>query len=260
MDLGIKNKRVLITGASQGIGYTIAKAFANEGCRISLIARREEELQKIVEELGGKTAGHSYYAIDLMEPGAPTKAIQELTKKESQPFDIIIHNLGGTLNIKDLLAPTNDWQKVWQFNVGIAIEINNLLIPKMQEKKWGRIIHISSISAESLRGSAPYGAAKAYLNAYTKCLGRVVAQDNIVISALMPGAIYSEGGHWDENAPHNIIDKEVFFKKRSDFLRHHHAIGRLGLAEEIAPFAVFMASNQVTFASGSIIPIDGGTM
>lgn len=258
MDLGIKNKRVLITGASQGIGYAIAKEFATEGCRISLIARRKEKLQKILEELGGETVGHSYYAIDLMQPNAPASAIQELTKRE--PFDIVVHNLGGTLNVKDPLAPMAEWQKVWQFNVGIAIEINDLLIPKMQEKKWGRIIHISSISGESLRGSAPYGAAKAYLNAYTKCLGRAVAPHNIIISALLPGAIYAEGGHWDENAPHNTLDKEAFFKKRSDFLRHHQAIGRLGYAEEIAPFAVFMASDQVTFASGSIIPIDGGTM
>jgi 3-oxoacyl-[acyl-carrier protein] reductase len=258
MDFGIKNKRVLITGASQGLGYAIAKEFAKEGCRISLIARREEELKKIIEELGDNATGHSYYAIDLMQPDAPTKAIQELTTNES--FDIVIHNLGGTLNIKDPLALAQEWQKVWQFNVGIAIEINNLLIPKMQEKKWGRIIHISSISAESLRGSAPYGASKAYLNAYTKCLARAFATDNIIVSALLPGAIYADGGHWDENAPHNAKDKEAFFKKRSDFLRHHHAIGRLGLAEEIAPFAIFMASNQVTFASGSIIPIDGGTM
>jgi len=247
MDLGIKNKRVLITGSSQGIGYAIAKAFAKEGCRVCLIARRKEE-----------TAGHSYYSVDLMQPNAPTKAVQELTKHES--FDIVVHNLGGTLNTKDPLAPMDAWQKVWQFNVGIAIEMNALLVPFMQRKKWGRIIHISSISGESLRGSASYGCAKAYLNAYTKCLGRFVAPYNIIVSALLPGAIYAEGGHWDENAPHNVIDKEAFFKKRSDFLRHHHAIGRLGLAEEIAPFAVFMASNQVTFASGSIIPIDGGTM
>jgi NAD(P)-dependent dehydrogenase (short-subunit alcohol dehydrogenase family) len=76
----------------------------------------------------------------------------------------------------------------------------------------------------------------------------------------MPGAIYAPGGHWDENSPHNRKDQEAFFRKRADFLRHHHAVGRLGLPEEIAPFAVFMASQQAAFAQASLVPVDGGTM
>jgi 3-oxoacyl-[acyl-carrier protein] reductase len=259
VDLGIEGKKVLITGASQGIGREIALAFSREKCKVTVIARREEFLVKLVDEMGGLGKGHSFCAADLMEEGAPEHAVRELAAKYGN-YDIVVHNLGGTLNIKDPLSPMEDWNRVWKFNIGIAIEINRLLIPPMQRQKWGRIIHISSISAESLRGSAPYGAAKAYVNAYTKALGRAFAQDGIVVSALMPGSIYAAGGPWDENSEINKKDKAAFFKKREDFLRHHHAIGRLGTAEEIAPFAVFMASKHVTFATTSIIPIDGGTM
>jgi 3-oxoacyl-[acyl-carrier protein] reductase len=120
-------------------------------------------------------------------------------------------------------------------------------------QKWGRVVHISSISAESLRGSAPYGAAKAYLNAYVKGLGRAVAPSGVVVSAVMPGAIWAEGGHWDRMRKER---PEV----EPDFLRHHHAIGRLGTAEEIAPAVLFLASRHVTFAPAAIVPIDGGTM
>jgi len=76
----------------------------------------------------------------------------------------------------------------------------------------------------------------------------------------MLGALYAEGGHWDENTYTTGGAKEAFLNKRSDFLRHHHAIKRLGTAQEVAPFAVFMASEQASFASASLIPIDGGTM
>lgn len=259
MDLGIKDKRVLITGASQGIGKEIALAFAKEKCHVSIIARRKSELENVVEEMGGEREGHDYLAIDLMEKGAGKYAVQELAKKNGE-YEIVVHNIGGTLGVKNALAPVEDWQRVWYFNAGIAIDINEVVVPPMKEKKWGRIIHISSISGESLRGSAPYATAKAYLNAYAKSLGRVVAQDGIVVSALMPGAIYAAGGHWDENSEINCKDKEAFFKKKNDFLRHHHAVGRLGNAEEIAPFALFMASQYVSFAQGSTIPIDGGTM
>jgi 3-oxoacyl-[acyl-carrier protein] reductase len=131
-----------------------------------------------------------------------------------------------------------------QFNAGHAIEINALIIPPMQEKRWGRIIHISSISAENLRASAPYGCAKAFLNAYIKTVGRAVAPEGVVISGLMPGAVLAEAGHWDNIRKNNPA-------MMSDFLRHHHAIGRLGTAEEISPFAVFMASQWVSFAPAS---------
>lgn len=256
MDLGIAGKRVLVTGASQGIGKEIALAFAGEKCRVVIVARREKELQETVKAFPG--SAHGFIAADLMEEGRPARVAEEALRRFGT-IDIIVHNVGGTLQVKDPLAPAKDWERVWMFNVGIAMEMNRVLVPPMRQQKWGRIIHVSSISGESLRGSGAYGCAKAYVNAYTKVLGRALAQDGIVVSAILPGAVYAAGGHWDEDAVHNK-DKEAFFRKRDDFLRHHHAVGRFGTADEIAPFAVFLASRHVTFAQGTLIPVDGGTM
>jgi len=252
MDLGIAGKRVLVTGASQGIGRAIALDFAREGCRVAIVARRENKLQDVVKEMGGTEKGHSYCAIDLMEEGAPARSIKELTDQQDG-FEIVVHNVGGTLGMKNPLAAMEDWNRVWKFNVGIAQEINALVIPAMQKKQWGRVIHISSVAALDLRGSCAYGPSKAYLNAYTKVLGRAVAPDGVVVSAVLPGAVYAPGGHWDwvqENKPEML----------KDFLRHHHAIGRLGTAAEIASFVLFMASQHVTFGQGALINVDGGTM
>lgn len=252
MDLGIAGKRVLVTGASQGIGRAIALDFAREECRVAVVARRENELQEVVGEMGGTGKGHSYYAVDLMEEGAAARAVKEFTHSQDD-FEIAVHNVGGTLGMKNPLAPMEDWNRVWKFNVGIAMEINALVIPAMQKKQWGRVIHISSVAALDLRGSCGYGPSKAYLNAYTKVLGRAVAPDGVVVSAILPGAVYAPEGHWDrvqENKPEML----------ADFLRHHHAVGRLGTAEEIAPFVLFMASEHVTFAQAALINVDGGTM
>jgi 3-oxoacyl-[acyl-carrier protein] reductase len=252
MELGIKGKKVLVVGASQGCGKTIALDFAKEGCKVAIVARREDKLREIVNEMGKEGRGHSFYAIDLMEDGAPAKAVSHFAEQYGS-FDIVIHNVGGTLDVKDPLSAVEEWYRVWRFNVGIAIEINTRIIPPMQKQKWGRIIHISSISAESVRGATPYAAAKAYINAYVKGLGRSLAQDGIVVSALMPGAFIAPGGDWEKKIKNNpnILD---------DFLRHHQATGRLGTPEEISPFALFMASQYVTFAQAALIPIDGGTM
>lgn len=252
MDLGISGKRVLITGASRGIGRSCALDFAREGCKVTVVSRRDAELAELVEKMGGASLGHRFMACDLMVPGVATRVVESLTERDG-PLDIVVHNLGGTLGVRNPLSPMQDWFRVLQFNVGHAMEINALAIPKMQERQWGRIVHISSISAESLRGSAPYGCAKAYLNAYVKTMGRAFAPDGIVISGLMPGAILAEGGYWDDIRRDNP-------GKFADFLRSHHAIGRMGSVEEISCFAVFMASQHVTFAVGSLVPIDGGTM
>lgn len=259
MDLGIKGKRVLVTGASQGVGKEIALAFAAEGCKVAAIARREGPLKALIEEMGGLKQGHTYVCADLMEEGRPAAAVKDLIARGGD-IEIVVHNVGGTLKIKDPLAAAKEWARVWRFNVGVAIEINNVVVPKMQANKWGRIIHISSVASQDFRGSPAYAASKAYLNAYTKVAGRAFAPDGIVVSALMLGAFYAKGGHWDEDNYTGEEEKEAFLRKRSDFLRHHHAIGRLGKAEEIAPFALFMASQQASFAAASLIPVDGGTM
>jgi len=259
MNFGITDKKVLVTGASRGIGAAISKAFAAEGCRVSLIARNKDRLKQLFEEIGGTVKGHEFLSIDLMEPGAPTKAVKAFLKDDN-PFDIVVHNVGGARGCKNYLAPLEDWFHVWQFNVGIAIEMNALLVPPMQKQRWGRLIHISSISAElgeprlePYGGALPYATAKAYLNAYVKGLGRELAEANVVVTALMPGVIISEGKYWDKLRTTNpeLVD---------DFLRHHCSIGRFGTPEEIAPFAVFLASEQAAYASGSIVSIDGGRM
>lgn len=252
MDLGIAGKRVLVTGASQGLGRQIAIDFAKEKCLVSVIARREDKLKELVEEMGGEKSGHSYYAGDLMNEAVTQAAVKQLTAKGGN-FDIVINNVGGTLGLRDVLSPMEEWFRVLKFNVGIAMQINAMVIPVMRTRKWGRIVHVSSLAAEQLRGAAPYASSKAYLNAYVKTLGRAVAADGIVVSAVMPGAFISEGGHWD-----NVKKSNPEMLK--DYLRHHQAVGRLGIPEDISPFVLFLASEQAVFASGTLAPIDGGSM
>lgn len=259
MDLGIKNKRIVIAGASRGIGAEIARHFSREGGQLSLIARDKENLESVLEEIGGMEAGHDYLDLDLRETGAPTRAVNELFSRH-EAIDILVHNVGGGLGVKKPLAEIDDWLKVWQFNVGIAIEMNSLIVPHMKEKQWGRIIHLSSINAitggtmvEPYGGAPAYSCAKAYLNMYTKVIGRELAKDNVIVSAVMPGTILSEGKHWDKLQKKNP-------RLVKDYLERHHAIGRFGRAGEIAPFVLLLASEHASFASGSVLPVDGGAL
>ena len=169
------------------------------------------------------------------------------------PVDIAMHNIGGPAGVRDALSPAEDWRKVWQLNVGIAIEMDHELIPPMQQRGWGRVVHMSSQASEGLRGSAAYGPTKRALDGYVKVVGRHVAPDGVVVSAIQPGAYFAPDGHWDE------VTRERP-EMLADFLRHHQAVGRIGTADEIAPLAVFMCSQQASFCAGSLMQIDGGTM
>jgi 3-oxoacyl-[acyl-carrier protein] reductase len=253
MQLGIQNKKVLIVGASKGIGYATTKCFAEEGAIVTTIARSEVLLQSLDKELQhNNKRHHSYYCVDLMQENEPTRIAEKLVQ-EYNGFDIVVHAVGGTLEIRDPLSPVERWQKVWQYNCGIAIEMNRVLIPYMQKQQWGRLIHVSSISSIMLRGAAPYASAKAYLNAYTKTLSRELAKDGIVVSAILPGAVTFDGSYWDKfvKEKHPRVD---------DFLQHHQAIGRMGTPEEIAAFIVMLASEKASFAQGALLNVDGGNM
>lgn len=252
MELGIAGKKVLVTGASRGIGRAIAVAYAQEQCVVTAVARNEDRLKSLVEAMRSFGAGHRYYAADLMVDSVPRDLARRLID-ENRVYDIVVHCVGGSLGVDDPLAPMTGWRYMWQFNAGIAIEMNELLIPPMMHQGWGRVIHISSASAESLRGRPPYASAKAYLNAYAKTLGRAIAKSGVVVSSIMPGPVAYENSYWDEQS-------RTQPQRVEDFLRHHQAVGRMGTPEEIAHFAVFLGSELATFAHAAVIPVDGGNM
>ena len=257
MDLGLKNKRIVITGSSRGLGEEIAKQFIEEGALLTLVARNEEKLKTLVNKFGGESKGHNYISSDLKKDGEPQKIANEIINKNKK-IDVVIHNLGGSQGSTEIFADKNNWYENWNFNVGIAIELNNFFCPHMVKNKWGRIIHISSSNSFSggttSTGEAPapaYTCAKSYLNMYSKVLGREMAKHDVVVSCLIPGVLRSEGKHWDRLAKSNP-------KLVENYLKNHHAIGRFGKYEEIAPFVKILASKHATFAASASLNIDGG--
>lgn len=262
MDLGIKGKNILVIGASKGIGRAISLSFAHEQARVTAIARSEILLQELLSELKSFTnIDHAYYAKDLMTSGNKNFLNQIVATRGN--FDIVIHNVGGSLVGRDPLGSYDEWLYAWKFNAGLAIELNHILIPPMVANGWGRVIHISSISALMLRGNPLYASAKAFLNAYVTTVGRSLAASGVVMSAVMPGAIAFPGSYWDKKQKDTEPSKDNEkngMEVVSDFLSHHQAANRFGTPQEIADVVLFMASNQASFMQASIVPVDGANM
>ena len=251
MDLMIAGKRALVTGAGRGIGRAIVCSLAREGARIAAVSRTGSDLDALLRDIGGESAGHARIAMDLVPDGAPRELLTLLENAGFGPIDIVVHNMGGTLDIVDPFCPIEDWRRVYRFNFEVAVELNRMIVPDMQHRRWGRVVHVSSISAMENHGPVTYCAVKAALTAYTRSFGGVVAPDGVVVSAVLPGAVFTEGGYWDQAS-----------RERPDhvrkFLAERQRIGRFGRPEEIGDFVAYLCSGLASFGTGSIVPVDGG--
>ena len=250
MDLDLKGKLALVTGAGRGLGEGIAKNLAREGANVIATSRTKADLEQLVNELGGAGAGHRFLPLDIAAPDGPTQLISFVQSLGRHP-DIIVNNVGGNLGYTDPLGPVNEWREVMRLNVEVAIEINRAFIPAMRAAKWGRICHISSISALENQGPPSYCAAKLALNAYVRSLGRYVSSDNVILTSVMPGAVFTSGGYWD-----------VASQERPDhvakYLKERMAIQRFGRVEEISELVTFLCSEHSSFCVGSCVLADGG--
>lgn len=250
MDLGIQGKRALVTGAGRGLGRAIALSLAREGVKVAACSRTAADLDTLLAEMGGNVAGHAIRAIDLAEEGAPEALMRTLTPAFG-PIDIAVHNLGGTLDIRDPFCSLADWRNVWRFNVEVAIELNLLLLPHMRAQQWGRVVHISSIAAAENQGPITYCTAKAALSAYTRSFGRVLAPEGVVLTSVLPGAVFTEGGYWDLASHEQPEHVEKYLAERM-------AIRRFGRPEEVSELVTFLCSQHASFCIGSTVPVDGG--
>ena len=248
MNLGIEGKTALVTGAGRGLGAGICLSLAREGAIVVACSRTEADLEELADSLDG--GGHHSAAIDLASDTGPKNLLKHLASKNLTP-DIIVNNVGGNLDLTEPLVGLADWRRVMRINVEVAIELNEALVPAMRQRQWGRICHISSISALENQGPPSYCAAKAALNAYVRSLGRFVASDNVVLTTVMPGAVLTEGGYWDIASRERPEHVESYLAERM-------AIKRFGEVSEISELVTFLCSEHASFCVGTNVLADGG--
>jgi 3-oxoacyl-[acyl-carrier protein] reductase len=250
MNLGIAGKLALVTGAGRGLGEGICRSLAREGARVVAISRTSEDLDRLLQGIGGADAGHLGLPLDLAATEGPARLVEFSDSKGIQP-EIIVNNVGGNLSFTDPLGPPDEWRQVMRLNVEVAMEINRAFIPRMRDRKWGRICHVSSISALENQGPPAYCAAKSALNAYVRSLGRYVSADNVILTSVMPGAVFTKDGYWDTASRERPLHVEKYLSERM-------AIRRFGRVEEISDLVAFLCSEHSSFCVGTCVLADGG--
>lgn len=250
MNLGLTDRVALVTGAGRNIGRAIALALAGEGARVIMVSRSRGSLDSLHAEMPGGRDRHLGVALDLELADSPQRLLEVISGQFGRP-EVLVHNLGGSLGVTEMLCTSADWARVWNFNVGIAHELNRLFIPDMVAGKWGRILHLSTLSTQTHEGHPAYVSAKCALDGYVRSMSRRLSKDNVIMNSLAPGLVDLEGRHFNRIQREDPASMEQYYD-------HHLPIRRMAGAGEMAAVATFLCSEQAGYMAGSIVRADGG--
>jgi 3-oxoacyl-[acyl-carrier protein] reductase len=244
MDLQLRGKTALVTGASMGIGRAIAKALAAEGVQVVAAARRIELMEAMADEVAARQQPRPILLKqDVMEEDAAAK-LSAAARAAVGRIDILVNNAGGS-RVLPIDAPEERWIEAMTLNFTRPRQLAHALLPEMIENRWGRIINITGKSEPEHLNAA--FSAKAGLHAWAKGLSREVGQYGITINSIPPGRIMSEQ-----------IRRNYTEDYRTHFAETEIPVKYWGEPEDLAVMAVWLASPLARYITGTVIPVDGG--
>jgi len=242
----LAGKIAVVTGGSRGIGRAICIALAQAGAYVLVNYRSNEEAARetlrLVEEAGGQA---ELVAFDVADPDSVDCSIKEAVGRHGR-IDILVNNAGISIDQLLLRVSAKDLEMTWATNVNGAVFCAKACIRPMMKKRWGRIINLSSVVAESGNaGQVVYSASKAALLGLTRSLAREYASRGITVNAVAPGFIETDmTADLPDSAKQGIVDQTP--------------LGRIGRPEEVAATVVFLASEEASYITGQVVRVNGG--
>jgi 3-oxoacyl-[acyl-carrier protein] reductase len=245
--MSLSGRVALVTGASQGIGRTVALRLAKDGATVAVAARNQEKLNELVSEIntaGGKAAA---FALDVADEEQVKATIKSVIAQFGK-IDILVNNAGITRDQLVMRMKRADWDAVLQTNLTSAYFCIQAVMSSMLKQRWGRIINITSIFGQmGQAGQANYSASKAGLIGLTMAIAREVGSRNITCNAIAPGFI--------ETAMTAVLSDE--FKQAAV---KQIPLGRVGTSDDVASAVAFLASDDASYITGHVLNVNGGML
>lgn len=232
-----------VTGGTRGIGAGIAKRLQNDGYKVAVCDVVEEQITNFKEE-----TGIPGYNINVADYDSVVEGVKKV-EAEVGPIDVLVNNAGITRDSRFVkMTREKNWDPVIAVNLNSAFNTCNVVLPGMTERKWGRIINISSMNGQRGQfGQVNYSATKAGIIGFTRSVAMECARNGVTVNAVAPGFILTE---MTAAMPKEILDAEV----------QKIPVLRIGKPEDIAAAVAFLASDDASFITGQTLSVNGGQL
>jgi 3-oxoacyl-[acyl-carrier protein] reductase len=251
MNLGLSEKKVLITGSSQGIGRSIAFGFLEEGADVIIVSRGKEKLHKLKFELQERFGeGRILSFVCDCSDDDSLSHLNDFIVENWGVLDVVVANVGDGSSVSDVVPTNERWIKTWSSNFESALKTSRAFIP-MLERSNGNLLFISSIAGlEAFGAPVDYSTAKTAVIAFAKNIARKLAK-NVRVNVVAPGNVNFPEGVWAKKYKSN---PKLIIKMIKDTV----PMNRFGKPEEISDSVLFLCSERASFITGSVLVVDGG--
>lgn len=246
MDLQLTGKTALVTGASMGLGRAITALLAEEGCRLAIVARRVNLLEKVADEIAAQGRERPLIIVGDITADGAAERIKGRVMAQFEGLDILVNNAGGSRPLTGL-GTEAEWEEAMLLNYTAGRRLTHTFVPVMRARKFGRIINITGSDEPITINAAnpPNGA----VHIWAKALSNTVAKDGITVNSVVPGRIHSE------QIDQRILPTE---EARRAWIAQHCPVGYIGEPEDLGVLVTFLCSPRARYITGQVMHVDGG--
>jgi len=257
MDLGLKNKVALVAASSRGLGRAVAEELSAEGASLIICARQTETIERVADEIKSVTAGDVLgIAADVSRAEAVTRLVVAGTERFGR-IDILVTNTGGPPAGQFENFSLEQWQDATRLLLHSAVELTRQVLPGMKERRWGRILNITSIAVKQpVDNLILSNSLRAAVTGFARTLANEVASLGVTVNNIMPGYTRTERV---EELARMMAEKQGITP--AEFIARWEKeipMGRIGTPREFAALAAFLVSERASYITGTSIPVDGG--
>ncbi|CAM1364261.1 Short-chain dehydrogenase [Tenacibaculum litopenaei] len=253
MNLGLINKNALVCGSTQGIGKATAMLLASEGAAVTLVARNEEKLKAVLEELPNEGQKHSYIVADFSNPAQ----LKEQLEASPLTYHILVNNTGGPAGGPVFTAEIAAFEKAFTQHLKCNHVLAQAVVPFMKEEGYGRIINIISTSVKQpLDGLGVSNTIRGAVANWSKTLANELGAHKITVNNVLPGATATE--RLTEIIKNKAAKTGKSLEEVAEIMKNASPAKRFAAPEEVANAVVFLASEKASFINGINVPVDGG--
>jgi len=257
MDLGLKGKRALVAAASHGLGKAAALELAREGAKVVICSRDKTAIEKAAEEIHAETLTDVWPIVADVTRLEDIENLVSQAMRQFQGVDILVTNAGGPPATTFSNTPAEAWPRAFELTLMSAVNLCRAVVPQMRQRRWGRIIFITSLTVKQPAGNLLLSnVIRTAISGLSKSLSNEFAADNVLVNSVLPGYTLTErlSELSEAQAKGRGVSREQIVREWEQQI----PMRRLGKPEELGALIAFLASDRASYITGAAIQVDGG--